>query len=111
MPAKAIACLFIFSSDSTPGKTYQALQYVDGSTSCECPGWVFKRKTAGPSGARTCKHTRWIDCGMAEGHAVKTVRYTDVIAVPVPSPQRVSVPAMVQPNLGRQRSRFISLED
>lgn len=74
--SKEIATLFVFESDSTPGKTYQAMQYVDGSTSCECPGWVFKRKTV--NGQRTCKHTRYIDIGMANRHAVKVMEYAAV---------------------------------
>lgn len=73
--SKEIASLFIFASESSPGKTYQSLLYIDGSTSCECPGWKFKRKTT-PNGDRTCKHVRFIDAGMAEAHAVKVVRYS-----------------------------------
>ena len=72
--SKDIATLFVFASDSSPGKTYQTLLYVDGTTSCECPGWKFKRKTTG-NGDRTCKHTRFIDAGMANVHAVKMVEY------------------------------------
>ncbi len=71
---KEIAALYAFSSESSPGKTYQTLLYTDGSTSCECPGWKFKRKLAG--GGRTCKHVRDIDCGLAERHAVSFVIYS-----------------------------------
>ncbi len=72
---KEIAALFVFSSDSSPGKTYQTLQYSDGSTSCECPGWKFKKKVT-PGGDRTCKHVRDIDAGLAERHAMKFVIYS-----------------------------------
>lgn len=76
-----IATLFVFASESTPGKTYQTLLYVDGATSCECPGWKFKRKTL-PNGERTCCHVRYIQAGLANQHAVKMVEYSAVVAVP-----------------------------
>jgi hypothetical protein len=35
---------------------YSTLLFKDGTTSCNCPGWVFKRK----SKDRDCKHCRMI---------------------------------------------------
>lgn len=90
---KEIATLFIFESDSSPGKTYQTLVYVDGSTSCECPGWKFKRKTT-PDGERTCKHVRYVEAGMGNRHAVKMVEYQTPTQVP-----RVRQRAMATPML------------
>ena len=78
---KEIAILFVFESESSPGKTYQALQYVDGTSTCDCPGWRFKRKTL-PDGQRTCRHVRDIDAGIARNHAVKVIDY----ATPAPRP-------------------------
>lgn len=85
MNVKAIATMFIFESESTPGKTYQTLLYMDGTTSCECPGWKFKRKTT-PEGDRTCRHVRDVDSGMANRHAVKVVEYAT--ATTARKPQR-----------------------
>lgn len=65
---KIILTVWEFPSGSTKGKVYQTLLYVDGSTSCDCPGWVFKRKGT-QDGARTCKHTRFVDMGTADTHA------------------------------------------
>lgn len=63
----AISTVWEFGSESNAGKVYQTLQYADGSTSCDCPGWRFKRKSAG--GLRTCKHTRFVEMGTADSHA------------------------------------------
>lgn len=40
---------------SSSDKTYETLQWSDGSLSCDCPGWT--RRVA-KDGSRTCKHTR-----------------------------------------------------
>lgn len=109
MSARMLACVFVFISDSNPQKKYQALQYTDGSTSCECPGWVFRKKTL-PDGSRTCKHTRWIDCGVAESHAETVTRYSEVLGkrqiVPVEAANRT----MQQQDLKRSRNRVIILD-
>ena len=116
MSAKAIATLFVFASDSSPGKSYQALLYTDGSTSCECPSWKFKKRTL-PNGERTCKHVRDIDAGLGESHALKVVRYAQldaaaykrsVIRAGLTTGARAG---LVQPELTRTRKRFICLED
>ena len=77
--SKAIATLFIFASESNGLKSYQTLLYVDGTTSCDCPGWKFKKKTTA-DGARTCRHTRMIEAGIARMNATKTVEYEAVTA-------------------------------
>lgn len=105
---KTIAALYVFSSDTTPEKKYQTIQYTDGSTTCECPGWVYKKKSL-PNGERTCKHTRWIDCQLAEQHALRVERYAEAVR-----PVRVSLPAgrtMRQDNLPNQRKRKFALDD
>lgn len=59
---KTVAKVWTFKSSS--GKnTYETLLYVDGSTSCNCPGWT-RRVSA--DGTRTCKHIRYIDQGIDE---------------------------------------------
>lgn len=40
-----IAAMYEFESESSPGKMYEALLYVDGSTSCNCKGWTMKKRT------------------------------------------------------------------
>lgn len=68
---KVIATCYVFASSSNPEKTHQTLQYIDGSTSCECPGWT--RRCV--DGFRTCKHVRYIEAGLAAGHCVSKVDY------------------------------------
>ena len=68
---KPIAQVWTFRSDSNPDTEYQTLQYTDGSTSCDCKGWT--RRVAG--GARSCKHTRMVEMGLADRRAVSTHRY------------------------------------
>ena len=52
-----------FASDSNPNIEYETLQYVDGTTSCNCQGWT--RRVAA-DGSRSCKHTRYVDMGTAD---------------------------------------------
>lgn len=94
MNVKEIATMFVFESESTPGKDYQTLLYVDGTTSCECPGWKFKRKTT-PSGDRTCRHVRDVDAGLANRHAKKVVEYAT--ATTARKPQRAMESATLAP--------------
>src|SRR5436190_1812006 len=69
---KPIRQVWTFSSDSNPSLEYQTLQYSDGSTSCNCKGWT--RRTAS-DGSRSCKHTRWVDMGMADRHCTGSRDY------------------------------------
>lgn len=66
-----IVKMWIFKSSSGQGK-YQTLQYADGATSCDCPGWT---KRVYPGGRRMCKHTRLVDAGMADDSALSVVSY------------------------------------
>jgi hypothetical protein len=89
---KEIAILYVFTSESSPGKQYQTLVYVDGSTSCECPGWKFKKRITA-TGERTCKHVRYHEAGMADSHAIKSVRYAEIVS----SPARARLPRLAVP--------------
>jgi hypothetical protein len=60
-----ISQVWTFSSDSNPSLEYETLQYLDGTTSCNCKGWT-RRVSA--DGTRSCKHTRYVDMGTANGH-------------------------------------------
>lgn len=65
---KQISKTFFFSSDSDPDRTYQTLLYDNGETSCDCRGWVFKR-----GGTRSCRHTRFVEAGLGERHAIRVI--------------------------------------
>ena len=69
---KNISQVWTFQSDSNPAVNYQTLQYVDGSTSCNCKGWT--RRVAG-DGTRSCKHTRYVDMGIADDQCTATHNY------------------------------------
>ena len=44
---------YAWSTPSSQGTTtYESILYMDGTTSCSCPGWTFQRKGK----PRTCKH-------------------------------------------------------
>ena len=58
--------VWTFVSDSNPSVQYETLQYEDGSTSCNCKGWT--RRIA-VDGTRSCKHTRYVDMGIANKHS------------------------------------------
>ncbi|MGA2542496.1 MAG: hypothetical protein ABSG78_13160 [Verrucomicrobiota bacterium] len=69
---KNIRQVWTFASDSNPNVSYQTLQYVDGSTSCNCKGWT--RRVAA-DGSRSCKHTRCVDMGTADQNCTATHSY------------------------------------
>jgi len=77
--AKDIAKVWTFPSGSNPSKTYETLQMVDGSTSCNCMGWC--RRVAA-DGSRTCKHTRLVDQGRADTECVGHKDYSEVNRAP-----------------------------
>jgi hypothetical protein len=69
---KTIAKVWTFASSSNPNKSYETLQYTDGSTSCQCPGWT--RRVA-PDGSRSCKHTDMVTDGTADQNCKSMVDY------------------------------------
>lgn len=73
MTQKDIAQVWTFNS-SSGSSTYETLQYVDGSTSCNCRGWTIKR--AGKE--RSCKHTRMVDQGIANDQCVAHKDYREL---------------------------------
>jgi len=70
--SKDIAKVWEFASSSSNAK-YETLQYVDSTTSCNCPGWT--RRVAA-DGSRSCKHTRMVDMGTADRECAATHDYT-----------------------------------
>jgi hypothetical protein len=69
---KNIAQVWTFPSDSNPNVNYETLQYEDGATSCNCKGWT--RRVAA-DGSRSCKHTRYVDMGIADQHCTASHNY------------------------------------
>ena len=69
---KQITRVWSFASDSNPNLEYQTLQYTDGTSSCNCKGWT--RRVA-LDGSRSCKHTRYVDMGIADHHCKATHSY------------------------------------
>ncbi len=67
---------------SSSDKTYETLQYDDGSLSCDCPGWTRRAQ-------RSCKHTRGVELGTANSSAVKHGPLGQGAKVPVPAPSTV----------------------
>lgn len=63
----AIHKVWTFKSSSSD-KTYQTLQYSDGSTSCDCNGWTRRA-------IRSCRHTRSVDLGQADAEAINFHEY------------------------------------
>ena len=80
----AIAKCWTFASSSGSGR-YQTLQYADGSTSCECPGWC--RRVAA-DGSRSCKHTRSVLMGSADRECESMHDYE----IPAAAPLRAAMP-------------------
>ena len=96
---KTIGAAWRFASDSNPNRTYETLQYIDGSTSCNCKGWT-QRVTA--DGKRSCKHTRSIDMGIADKESVSREKYAAIKKMPVVS----SAPVMIA---GSSKKRLIQI--
>jgi len=84
--SKDIARCWEFPSSSNPTKNYEALQYTDGSTSCNCRGWTMKKEGQ----PRTCRHTRAVDMGTADRECTASHDYTRQAprrAVEAPAPK------------------------
>ena len=46
-----------FPSRTNPNASYECLAFVDGSITCNCPGWTRRCK----NGIRECKHTQIVE--------------------------------------------------
>lgn len=93
---RTIKTVWVFASSSRPDKLYQTLEYDDGSTSCECPGWT--RRVA-VDGSRTCRHTRSVECGTADRECVRLLPHK---AARVAPQMRAVVPEAVPTRQGRK---------
>ena len=74
--AKIIKKTWTFES-SSGSKTYQTLQYMDGTTSCNCFGWT---RHVYPDGSRNCKHTRAVDMNRADTECLAMKDYSQTVA-------------------------------
>ena len=61
-------------------RRYQTLLYIDGSTSCDCPGWC--RRVAA-DGSRSCRHTRSVLMGSADRECERSHDYNVPVNAPV----------------------------
>ena len=101
LPGKIEKKAWAFPS-SSGSKTYQAILYTDGTTSCDCMGWT--RRVA-PDGSRSCKHTKFIKMGIADSECVGTpVEYgtsdnssTKITMTPKGQVKKVEKPKKVAP--------------
>ena len=100
MANKAVARVWTFKSGSST-KTYETLQYVDGSTSCNCMGWT---RRVDANGNRSCKHTRSVHQGTANSEAVAHHDYqSGPAAAPVPEVQTKKKTFTKTPKLGGRK--------
>lgn len=74
MSAAIVTC-YVFESESNCEKIYQTLIYDNGSLSCDCPGWRFKRNAL-----RTCKHVRLVEAGCADRQCKARKDYRNPVA-------------------------------
>ena len=95
---KPIQRVWTFNSDSNPDVEYQTLQYADGTTSCNCPGWT--RRMA-QDGSRSCKHTRQVDLGTADRNCTATHDYAT--AQPQPRNPHAQIKNQSTPKLGQRK--------
>lgn len=89
--------VWTFPSDSNPDLEYQTLLYNDGSMSCNCKGWT--RRVA-EDGSRSCKHTRWVDLGLAHRHCTASHDYS---TQPQPKPQTTNAKIKITHKLGYRK--------
>lgn len=103
---KQIAHTYTFASGSNPRKFHQALQYSDGSLSCECPGWT---KRCGSDGTRTCRHVRSIQAGTAAQECV--THFAPLTLTNHTTQPRISQRAIEQPDLLTPGRRVFDLSE
>jgi hypothetical protein len=102
MSGAAIAKCWTFASSSGGGR-YQTLLYVNGTTSCECPGWC--RRVAA-DGSRSCKHTRSVLMGNADRECLSMHDYGTTAAAPISTvmpARRATTPVTPFGQLGRRK--------
>jgi len=67
-----IAKTWMFASSSGSGM-YETILYTSGASSCNCMGWT---RRVDKKGQRSCKHTRMVEQGVADGAAESCKNYT-----------------------------------
>ena len=48
--------IWTFESSTSPGVSYETIEYDNGRVTCNCPGWRFKKGDK----PRTCKHVKHV---------------------------------------------------
>lgn len=87
-------------SSSNPSKTYETILYVDGSTSCNCRGWTFKKEGQ----ERTCTHTRMVDQGIADRYALSVWNNPNLAITPAASSTAVATRKMTGEELAERNA-------
>ena len=67
---KEIVKYWFVESWSDPNKKYKVCQLEDGSFTCSCPAWIFRRKE--------CKHIEQIKHHVAMGNDFGLIAYKDI---------------------------------
>jgi hypothetical protein len=98
--SQAIRKVWTFASDSDPDREYQTLQYTDGSTSCNCKGWTRRIDS---DGQRSCKHTRYVDLGVADRNATAFHDYQPPTSTPKSATTHASTQTLERPRLGQRK--------
>jgi hypothetical protein len=96
---KPILKVWTFRSDSDPDVSYQTLQYTDETTPCDCRGWC--RRVAA-DGSRSCKHTRWVDQGIADRYCTATHDYNQPKTQPI-NHHHAQRQIQIAPRLGQRK--------
>jgi hypothetical protein len=92
-----------WSFDGSGKHPYVTRLYSDGSTSCNCPGWT--RRVDG-AGRRHCKHTTWVEMGVADRYAVSHVDWEATVRQTVAAP----TPEVIEPmRPGKRRLNLTSV--
>jgi len=76
------AFTWMFGSKSNPSAVpHETIQYVDGTTSCNCFGWCRRVQS---DGSRSCTHTRLVEQGLADGHCLSKIDHLKTKTKPKP---------------------------
>ena len=69
MGKETVKCWYV-ESWSNPNKKYKVCQLSDGSFSCSCPAWVYRRQE--------CKHIQQVKHQLAMGNDFGSIAYKDI---------------------------------
>lgn len=99
---KNITKVWTFASDSNSSVKYETLQYEDRTTSCNCMGWT---RRVNANGSRSCKHTRFVDMGLADQNCTASHDYQTQTQEPQPQRKETHAKSYIHeaPKLGQRK--------